>query len=219
MTLYEQFLETIQSTQDKNLIVDNILNGQKYTTFKFFEFSSSTIDVSPIENITNIPRFSQTEIYLPYVKNINDYFKIYPELSILSNCSPIKNSFCRINSQKSLKNLLQHKHTFNSHQLKLSPSQKQLEYRNNYYLIHKYLKEHFPKSTNSNNYYIINTSLQNFKFEIVEFENFKDFDFLLCSDDINLIKEKSALVFLNESTIDMQKTIEKIKLFNDMKCF
>lgn len=219
MTLYEQFLETIQSTQDKNLIVDNILKGQKYTTFHFFEFSSSTIDVSPIENITNIPRFSPTAIYLPYVKNINDYFKTYPELYLLSNSSPIENSSCKIHIKESLKNLLQHKHTFNSHQLKLSPSQKQLEYRNNYYLIHEYLKEHFPKSKNSNNYYIINTTYQNFKFEIVEFQKFKDFDFLLCSDDVNLIKEKSALVFLNESTIDMQKTIEKIKLFNDMKNF
>lgn len=218
MNLYEQFLETIQSTQDKNLIVDNILKGQIYTIFQFFEVSSSIIDVSHIENITYIPRFSQTEIYLPYVKNINDSFKIYPELSLLSHCSPIENSFRRIDIQESLKNILQHKHTFNSHQLKLAPSQKQLEYRNNYYLIHKYLKENFPKSKNSNYYYIINRKIKNFEFEIVEFQKFKDFDCLLCSDDILLIKEKSALVF-NESTIDMQKTIEKIKLFNDMKCF
>lgn len=219
MNLYEQFVEAIQSTQNKNLIVDNILKGQKYTTFQFFQISSYRIEISPIENINEIPKFYPTEIYLPYVKNINDYFKTYPELYLLSICSTVDNSFFEINFKESLKNLLQHKHTFNSHQLKLSPTKQQHEYRNNYYLIHKYLKENFPKSTNSNNYYIINTTLQNFKFEIVEFKNFKDFDFLLCSDDINLIKEKSALVFFNESTIDMQKTIEKIELFNSMKNF
>lgn len=76
MTLYEQFLKTIQKTQDKNIIVDNILKGQIYSILKIKPDINNLhlLDIKLFGNTQKFPDFEKDELYFPALSLCNMAF-------------------------------------------------------------------------------------------------------------------------------------------------
>lgn len=236
MTLYEEFLKTIQATQDKNIIIDNLLKGVQYIFFKIepinntINTDNNLLKISIGKRVSGyIPSFAYNKIYLPYHGLDMDYILSYYTEFLLCHINEITDRYIQIDITQSLNNFQKNNTPFNSHQVKLIEikNQKKLNFIQNYQSISEYLKETLIVPKKKNYAYILQF---NYKYLIdpflelipVEPENFECYDFLFFSEKEELIKENSNLIFkdsTNSMLIDIEKTIEKIEFFNSMKNF
>lgn len=238
MNLYQQFIETIQATQNKNTIFDNILKGIEYSIFQIEpiedNIDSNSLQIIYLRNIRNIECFSLNYIYIPTsssdnLHSINLFLKNYK-----CHVNKIGHYSFDIDITKSLKIIQNNKKLFNIHNVELPTikTEKLSKFIQNYTLICEYLKKH-STLTQSNYAYIVSFDYMSsfdsiyfkppiLKLVFVNPEDFKGYDNLFFIDKKELIKQSSGLLFANYEDailIDLNKTIEKIELFNSIKNF
>lgn len=229
MTLYNQFIQTIKAIQDKNLIVYNLLKGQKYSSFTVGKIDDNSLYIKFNEVISVIPDFEEHHIFLPYLndRNMHSYSNEYFEL--LCDIQEIDPNHIIINIEKSLQKIQKNKLNFQSNKtllpkISFSKTQNKLNFSNQYYIICNHIKEITKQNNNNQHAFIVNFNfrLSTFNLKFVEPKQFDNFEFLFFIDDKNIIKEYSNLVFQKQgksTDIDIKKTILKIELFNSMKNF
>ena len=231
MTLYDEFIQTIKATQDKKVIIDNMLKGKKYTAVKIEKYidKPNTLKIEIKGNIHTLPDFLPNEIYLPSLNSkyelplISYHLKKHLEISL---CQPyeINSFFIYIDIQKSLQNFKENKKPFHSHQVSFYNTPKQLKFHQNYYSICNYIKEVSSNSEKEQYAFVLNFDYVKTKFnlKIVPRTNFEDFEYLFFLEDKKLLKEHSNLFFHDKeksTIIDIEKTMKKIDLFNKIKDF
>lgn len=240
MTLYDEFIQTIKSTQNQKVIIENILNGQQYAVLQIkqdknsLSYSPNVLKITCTFKITSIPDFTKNYIFFPLLNpssssTLNDYIQHYTELSLL-DITYANNNSIYIDISNTLNNFKNNTKIFDTHK-KISPEnikQEILDFINNYYTICNYLKEISNPDHKNKQAFIINFDSSFFKDSIlytqeVIQENFTDFDFLFFAENEENFCKDSGLIFSNENSkeniIDIPKTIEKIELYNSMKNF
>lgn len=232
MTLYEQFLKLIQSKQDKKVIIDNMLQGQKYVIF-IVTPNPTYPDLLTIQKFTNVrtlPTFDYNEFYLPHLKGLENsvesrfisYLNKYLELSL---CQPYENSSyqIKINIPLALENFKNNQLPFDSHSISFYNTPKKQKIFQTYYDICNYMKETVEVPEKQKHAFVLNFDFQTSRFNlrIVDQFNFHNFEYLFFLEDEKLLQEKSNLCFnsKNAALIDLEMTIQKIELFNSMKNF
>ncbi len=70
LNLYGEFLKVIQSKQDKKVIIENMLQGQKYISFTIQPDHDypSVLTIRISTTIRTLPSFNSNEFYLPYIE-------------------------------------------------------------------------------------------------------------------------------------------------------
>ncbi len=233
---YLKLLETIKLTQDKELIINNILNGKKYAVLtispdfdnKINQFNYDTCIIKYSQMIRTIPDFNLNEIYLPYICN-NDYsnnlHKYVAKYKELNSCCIFEESFhyIYIDTNRSLHNLLKLNLDTQTHKLPIKKTEQKDFFFDSYYKILNYIKEttetYKADNITDKRPYILNFDLKKkrFSFKQVDPNNFKDYDSLFLLENRNKIKD--YLIFNTDGSIDIQNTIHKIDLFNKMQNF
>ena len=228
--LYQELMTILKSTQDQKLIIDNMIKGKKYIAFQFQPLAENQnlIHVQAEEMIRTFPKFAKNEIYLPYIYDnysgvaILDYIQKYLELS-LCHFYDIKYSAATIDIPKSLIDFKKNKKTFDSHQIKLRQTAKQLNFHENYYKLLNHLKEVIPIPDNKKYAFILNFDYKRSKLNLkfVSAENFNSHDYLFFIEDKKKLKELSRLFFESSRgyNINIERTLSKIVLFDVMKNF
>lgn len=230
--LYEELMTILKSTQDQKLIVDNMIKGKKYIAFQLQPLpdNPNLIKIQVLGMIRTFPEFAKNEIYLPYIYyefsaiSIHDYIEKYLELSLchIFACGLYDNSVI-IDTTKSLIDFKKNKKSFNSHQIKLKQTEKQLNFNEKYYKIFNHLKEIIPIPDNKKYAFILNFDYKRSKLNLkfVSAENFDSQDYLFFIEDKKQLKELSRLFFdsVKGYNIHIERTLSKIELFDVMKNF
>ncbi len=225
--LYQQFLTAIESTQDKKSIIDNMLKGQKYAIFSIepSDFYESSELVVKLKNTTRtLPQFEKNEIYLPYLDSfdITLYMDKFLELSLLE-VKKLSNHTAIIDLNKSLKNYLNNKKSFDSHQISFYNTPKKLKFSQDYYKICNYIKQTIQTPINPKYAFVVNFDFKTnrYNLRIVNPDNFNNFEYLFFIDDKKTLREASNLMFNSKvaARIDMEKSMSKIDLFEKIKDF
>lgn len=238
MTLYDQFIQTIKSTQNQKVIIENILNGQKYAVLQITQdknsagYSPNALKITCTSKTINIPNFKNNDIFFPLLNSydLDDYIKHYSELSLLDIIYRNNSYSIHINIYKTLNNFKNNIAKFDTHK-KIIPKNiknEKLNFLDNYYTICNHLKEISTPDHKNKQAFIINFDFEFFKnsilytHEVIQ-ENFNDFEFLFFAENEESIYKDSGLIFSNKNSkkniIDIPKTIEKIELFNSMRNF
>lgn len=233
---YLKLLETIKLTQDKELIINNLLNGKKYAVFTIspdlnetttqYNYKVCTIKYS--HRVRTTPDFNLNEIYLPYIYTndySNDLHKYVAKYKELNSCCIFEESFHHIyiDTNRSLHNLLKANLDSQTHKLPIKKTDKKDFFSESYYKILNYIKEttelYHPDHITDKRPYILNFDLKKkrFSFKQVDPKNFKDYDSLFLLENRNKIKD--YLIFNTDGSIDIQNTIHKIDLFYKLKNF
>ncbi len=249
MNLYQQFIEAIQSTQDKNIIFDNILKGIEYSIFEIKpiedNLDSNSLKIIYVKNIRNIEYFSLNYIYIPthsdnihyinlFLKNYNCHVNKINYKCHIHKINYYMDTYIDIDINKSLKRIQNNKKLLNIHNVELPTikTEKLLKFIQNYTLICEYLKENSTLTQPNYAYTLSFDYMGSFnsiyfqppilKLVFVNPEDFKNYDYLFFIDKKELIKQNSGLFFADYDAallININKTIEKIELFNSLKNF
>lgn len=233
---YLKLLETIKLTQDKELIINNLLNGKKYAVFTISpdldetntQYNYKVCNIKYSHRVRTIPDFNYNEIYLPYI-HTNDYSndnrKYAAKYKELFSCCIFEEQydFIRIDTARSLHNLLKANLDSATHKFTFKHNPKKDFFFESYYKILNYIKEtshkYNPQHNTEKRTYILNFDLKKKRFSLKEVEpnNFKDYDSLFLLENRNKIRD--YLIFNTDGLIDIENTIHKIDLFNEMKYF
>ncbi len=238
---FNLFLEKIKLNQDYNKIIENLFNGKKYVEFQFkyydkYHSNALVVDVKLRRTFENLPNFSENCIYLPFFRDydIKSYFSKYEELKQLTilNISGNTDKNISIDLNKSLENMEKITTIFNSHNVKVVTDAKKQNLRKNYNLILNFLKENIDNKNNTDNYVFINFDVKRnlLKLEKCKYTTIlKDLNLIFCInkniEDINEIKMLYPFNILefkdkkDQLIVDIEKSIEKINLFKNMKNF
>ncbi len=216
MTLYQQFIETIQATQDKNIIFDNILKGIEYSIFEIKpiedNLDSNSLKIIYVKNIRNIEYFSLNYIYIPTpsdnIHYINLFLKNYNcHVNKINDINYYMDTYIDIDITKSLKRIQNNKKLLNIHNVELPTikTEKLSKFIQNYKLICEYLKENSTLTQPNYAYTLSFDYMGSFhsiyfkppilKLVFVNPEYFKNYDHLFFIDKKELIKQNSGLFF------------------------
>jgi len=234
-------LKLLFNTQIKNQekIINNILNGKKYVRFFIKNINSNEFLIEKREILKDkIPKFSNNNLYLPYIDrgNIYQYIQSYIELNKLV-IKKIENRKIYLNISDTFKIMKDSELAINltkTHDFIFTEKKENVE---NYYLIYHFLKENYPyEDKTSNAFYLdlnlefieihasnFNFPLNNFNFNFIFFipENESEKFYRLRDIPIlkNLIeKEPEYRIYLDDK-VDLNNSIEFIKTYNQIKNF
>lgn len=229
-------LNVLYKTQNQEQIIHNILNGKKYLRLyltnnsdKYFVFEKGAI----IKDM--IPKFKKTDIYIPFIEkgSLNDYVENYTELKELV-INKIEDKKISIDIPKTAINFREKESEIKltqTHNIRLKKNKKREESINNYYLIYNFLKENYPYTDKSNSAFYLELDL---KFIDIHASNFNftlnDLSFIFFIPESfyrlrevpllkKLIKKESGYRTYLYDKVDLNKSIEFIKNYNQIKNF
>ncbi len=245
----EYVLNMLFKTQNQEKIINNILNGKKYVRFIIrIDNGIMVIEKkSPLKD--NIPIFNKKEIYLPYIEKgtLKNYIENYVEFNSLVTTS-IENKKIFVDILKTSIAFKQKEIDINStktHDFILKKNIKRKEMIENYYLIYNFLKENYHVENKSNQAFYLNLSLNYLNLEFVEVINSVDhpladldYIFYISKEDLkilaelsvfnkllhvkflkHLIKESKLGILSLSEEIDIERTKDFIKTYNQIKNF
>lgn len=230
----ELIRKELSARQDYQNIINNIINGQPYIYFELIKkINNLTFMLCVGKKIENIPMFNKYSIYVPFEKNftITDYIEKYSELNIMSYHKKSSNNLL-VNIEQTLINLQNKEKKIISHNINIQESKKRKEFKENYYLIINFIKEHdkdFHKKYNNKNFYFLNF---NYKKNTFYFDKsginslFDSVDNIFYLDsykeELTTLYPLNLLYFKEDydgEILDFEKSLERINAFNNMKNF
>lgn len=226
LNLYGEFIKLIQSKQDKKVIIDNMLQGQKYISFTIHPDHDypSVLTIRISTTIRTLPSFNSNEFYLPYIEEhqIIPYLNKFLELS-LCHSYEVSNYYIKIDITKTLENFKNNQLPFDTHSISFYNTPKKRKFLETYYDICNYMKETVKVPEKQKYAFVLNFDFKTTRFNlrIVDQFNFHNFEYLFFLEDKKLLQENSNLVFKSQTAapIDLEMTMEKINLFKSMKNF
>lgn len=238
--IYEDFLKKMKSTQDYKKIIKNLLDGKKYIEFQFefyneiylsgnFNGEKALILKVRLRNtVTNIKDFSLNSIYLPFIDSfkIEDYINKYQELKVFKILKTAYNDII-IDLKETLNNFNTFEFDSISHNLKNKNNEIRNKFKEDYKIINNFIKDN--NTSKKENPFFLNFD---FKRKILRLEKvnditlFENLDVIFYLenniDDLRKILPFSVLHFKYKNSdivIDIEKSLEKIKLFKNMSNF
>ncbi len=136
--------KSISLTQDRNNIIENILNGQKYVVFDYIiNKLTKKMEISLNKSIKNIPYFSIDTFYLPFKNDyhIEDYLYENNQFQFIDSVIYSEDKII-VDVPKSIEKIKKANIKKITHNIKYE-NQERKEFNNDYYLILDYIKQNY----------------------------------------------------------------------------
>lgn len=233
--LIKSFLE---KTQDKKKIINNIMNGVPYVEFKFIFIIEKSILVIDYYELYSFPIFNENSFFFPKIEGywLTDYLFDHPVLKRLS-CDIELSQPYNIDVDKTMENI-KGISEINSdiHNVEIKKTEDINEFLYNYNIIQNYISENYKERRKKGSGFLLDFDFSNQRYFLSKIKNihlYKDYlevFYLKNKQDLKTIDCLNELYFKDSDifigiyehpfyVLDINKSIEKIKLINTLKNF